>query len=390
MDNKRRQFLKSGLAVGGVGAFAAGYATTTKHMVEGIVEGKAGQATRDPHHGNSLEPEYRVNRSGNLIPNPNQRVAPSMCFGCWTLCGLRVRIDNRNDDILRISGNPYHPLSQQNAIPFATPVKDAYLSMAGEAGLQGRSTACARGNAMLDMQNSPYRITQPLKRVGKRGEGRWEPISYEQLIEEIVEGGDLFGEGHVEGLRAIRDLTTPLDADNPEYGPKANQLLVTNASNEGRDDIIKRFAFNSFGTRNFGHHGSYCGYAFRAGSGAFLNDLDKYAHLKPDFDHAEYILFIGMSPAQAGNPFKRQARQLANARSEGKLEYTVVTPSLPAGSSSLAAGDRNDWLAIKPGTRFCVGARHDSVDHRQSALQPDVSGPAGCSRDAACRHGALV
>ena len=55
MDNKRRQFLKSGLAVGGVGAFAAGYATTTKHMVEGIVEGKAGQATRDPHHGNSLE-----------------------------------------------------------------------------------------------------------------------------------------------------------------------------------------------------------------------------------------------------------------------------------------------------------------------------------------------
>lgn len=350
MDNKRRQFLKSGLAVGGVGAFAAGYATTTKHMVEGIVEGKAGQATRDPHHGNSLEPEYRVNRNGNLIPNPNQRVAPSMCFGCWTLCGLRVRIDNRNDDILRISGNPYHPLSQQNAIPFATPVKDAYLSMAGEAGLQGRSTACARGNAMLDMQNSPYRITQPLKRVGKRGEGRWKPISYEQLIEEIVEGGDLFGEGHVEGLRAIRDLTTPLDADNPEYGPKANQLLVTNASNEGRDDIIKRFAFNSFGTRNFGHHGSYCGYAFRAGSGAFLNDLDKYAHLKPDFDHAEYILFIGMSPAQAGNPFKRQARQLANARSEGKLEYTVVTPSLPAGSSSLAAGDRNDWLAIKPGT----------------------------------------
>ena len=59
MDNKRRQLLKSGLAVGGVGAFAAGYATTTKHMVEGIVEGKAGQATRDPHHGNSLEPEYR-------------------------------------------------------------------------------------------------------------------------------------------------------------------------------------------------------------------------------------------------------------------------------------------------------------------------------------------
>ncbi|GAM57533.1 tetrathionate reductase subunit A [Vibrio ishigakensis] len=229
-------------------------------------------------------------------------------------------------------------------------MKDAYLGLTGEAGLEGRSTACARGNGMLEIRNSPYRITQPLKRVGKRGEGRWEPISYEQLIKEVVYGGDLFGEGHVEGLAEIRDLTTPVDPKNPEYGPKANQLLMTNGSNEGRDDIFKRFAFNSFGTRNFGHHGSYCGYAFRAGSGAFMNDLDKFAHLKPDFDNAEFVIFIGMSPAQAGNPFKRQARQLAKARTEGKLEYTIVTPSLPAGSSSLAAGDRNNWLPIKPGT----------------------------------------
>lgn len=348
MDNKRRQFLKSGLAVGGLGAFSAGYAGTTKHMVEGVIEGTSGKTTRDIHHGNSLEPEYQVNKNGNLIPNHNQRVAPSMCFGCWTLCGLRVRIDNHTDDILRISGNPYHPLSHQNAIPFNTPVKDAYLSLTGESGLEGRSTACARGNGMLEIRNSPYRITEPLKRVGKRGEGKWQKISYEQLIEEVVEGGDLFGEGHVDGLRAIRDINTPIDTQNPEYGPKANQLLVTNAGNEGRDDILKRFAFNSFGTRNYGHHGSYCGYAFRAGSGAFMNDLKKFAHLKPDFNNAEYIIFIGMSPAQAGNPFKLQARQLAQARTDGNLQYTIITPSLPAGSSSLAAGDDNNWLPIKP------------------------------------------
>ncbi|GAM57534.1 tetrathionate reductase subunit A [Vibrio ishigakensis] len=85
MDNKRRQFLKSGLAVGGVGAFAAGYASTTKHMLQGAVDGTAGEKTKSIHHGNSLEPEYKVNKSDNLIPNPNQRVAPSMCFGCWTM-----------------------------------------------------------------------------------------------------------------------------------------------------------------------------------------------------------------------------------------------------------------------------------------------------------------
>ncbi|GAD79419.1 tetrathionate reductase subunit A [Vibrio ezurae] len=350
MDNKRRKFLKSGLAVGGVGAFAAGYSATGKHMVDGVLDGTSGKKTRDIHHGNSLETEFKVKENGQLVPNPHQRVAPSMCFGCWTQCGVRVRIDNRTEEILRISGNPYHPLSHIEHIPFNTPVKDAMLGLTGEAGLEGRSTACARGNGMTEIRNSPYRVTQPLKRAGKRGEGKWEPISYEQLIKEVVQGGDLFGEGHVEGLKDIRDITTPLDPLNPEYGPKSNQLLMTNAGNEGRDDIFKRFAFNSFGTRNFGHHGSYCGYSFRAGSGAFMNDLDKYAHLKPDFDNAEFIIFIGMSPAQAGNPFKRQARQLARARTEGNLDYTIVTPSLPAGSSSLAAGDRNRWLPIKPGT----------------------------------------
>lgn len=346
MDNKRRKFLKSGLAVGGGVAFAAGYASTAKHTVEGILDGTSGEKTKHAHFGNSLEPEYKVS-NGKLIGNPNQRVAPSMCFGCYSLCGVRVRIDNKSDDILRIAGNPYHPLSSEQKIPFETPVKEAYLSLTGEAGIEGRSTACARGNAMMDVQNSPYRITQPLKRVGKRGEGKWQPISLEQLIKEVVEGGDLFGEGHVDGLEAIRDVKTPLDKNNPEYGPLANQLLVTNATNEGRDDILKRFAFNSFGTRNFANHGSYCGYVFRAASGAFLHDLDKFLNLKPDYEHVEFALFIGTAPAQAGNPFKRQARQLAKARTRDNFDYAVVTPVLPM-TSSLAAGHNNQWVSIKP------------------------------------------
>lgn len=346
MDNKRRKFLKSGLAVGGGVAFAAGYASTAKHTVEGILDGTSGEKTKHAHFGNSLEPEYKVS-NGKLIGNPNQRVAPSMCFGCYSLCGVRVRIDNESDDILRIAGNPYHPLSSEQKIPFETPVKETYLSLTGEAGIEGRSTACARGNAMMDVQNSPYRITQPLKRVGKRGEGKWQPISLEQLIKEVVEGGDLFGEGHVDGLKAIRDVKTPLDKNNPEYGPLANQLLVTNATNEGRDDILKRFAFNSFGTRNFANHGSYCGYVFRAASGAFLHDLDKFLNLKPDYEHVEFALFIGTAPAQAGNPFKRQARQLAKARTRDNFDYAVVTPVLPM-TSSLAAGHNNQWVSIKP------------------------------------------
>ncbi|WP_163464243.1 hypothetical protein, partial [Escherichia coli] len=100
------------------------------------------------------------------------------------------------------------------------------------------------------------RILEPMKRVGKRGEGKWERISFEQLIKEVVEGGDLFGEGHVDGLRAIRDLETPLDPSQPKLGPKDNLLLVTHACDDGRDGFIRRFAQNAFGSKNFGAHGS--------------------------------------------------------------------------------------------------------------------------------------
>ncbi|MGS9149670.1 hypothetical protein ACQWF9_26335, partial [Salmonella enterica subsp. enterica serovar Infantis] len=80
-------------------------------------------------------------------------------------------------------------------------------------------------------------------------------------IEVVVEGGDLFVEGLVDGLRAIHAPDTPIDSKHPSFGPKTNQLLVTNTSYEGRDAFLRRFAINRFGSKNFGAHGAYCGLA---------------------------------------------------------------------------------------------------------------------------------
>lgn len=374
MDKSKRRFIKGAAVTGGVGLFAAGYSHTLAQMGKGVVNGTSGKPTQDQLHGNSLAPEYKVDlQSGQLISNDDQRVANTMCLGCWTKCGVRARIDQKTDKIIRISGNPYHPLSSREHIDFDTPIKTAFVGLSAfqEQGLQGRSTACARGNAMLEQLDSPHRVTQCLKRVGKRGSGQWQSISFEQLLNEVVEGGDLFGEGQVEGLRAIRDIATPLDANNPEYGPKANQLLVSNASDEGRDAIIKRFTFNSFGTRNFANHGAYCGFTYRAGAGALLDDLKKYAHLKPDWDHSEFLLFIGTSPQQSGNPFKRQARQLANARvNNSNFSYVVVSPMLPNTSNQPCAGN-NTWLPIRPATdsALAMGMLRWIIDNQRYAAE---------------------
>ena len=342
----RRQWLKIGVAVGGFAAFGLSYRDVAKRAVDGLVNGTSGKVTRDRIHGNSLPPEGRA-QSG-WQSNPEQAISMTQCFGCWTLCGIRARVDKRSNKIIRIAGNPWHPLSHEKPFDSMMPFAEAMTKLAGESGLDDRSTACARGATLLESLDSPLRILTPMKRVGKRGEGKWQRISFEQLIDEVVEGGDLFGEGHVDGLRAIRDLTTPVDARYPALGPKANQLLVTNTSDEGRDGFLRRFALNSFGSKNFGAHGAYCGLAYRAGSGALMGDLDKNPHVKPDWENVEFALFMGTSPAQSGNPFKRQARQLASARLRNNFNYVVVAPALPL--TTVLADDHGHWLAIKPGT----------------------------------------
>ena len=348
----RRTILKGAAAAGGLAAFGAGYSETIAKTAKGLMTGTAGTAPRDPRTFNAPKPEFSIDaETGDLVPNPDQQVAFTMCMACNTMCGVRVRTDKSTDAVLRVTGNPYHPLSAEQHLPYETSIREAFLSLTGkgEAGLSGRSTACGRGNAALAQITNPYRVTECLKRVGPRGAGKWQTISFEQLVEEVVEGGDLFGEGHVEGLRAIRDLDTPLDPENPEYGPKANQLAVIHATSDGREKFINRFAFNCYGTRNYAHHGSYCGLSMRIGSGAVLNDLKGYAHGKPDFENVEFAIFLGSSPGNAGKPFKRQGRMVAKARSEGVMNYVVVEPVL-TNASSMAASERNRWLPITPGS----------------------------------------
>lgn len=352
----RRSLLKhGGIAAGGIAAFAAGYGETVVKAAKGLIAGTSGAPTAHATRGNALTPEFVIDAAGHLSTQPGQIVAPSSCLGCWTQCGVRVRVDTDTNRILRVAGNPYHPLATTRPAPMHAPVRDVFAALGGENGLEGRATACARGAAMLEQQTNPYRVLQPLKRVGPRGSGQWQTISFEQLIEEVCEGGDLFGEGHVQGLRAIHDNQTPIDADNPEFGPISNQLLVTDAANEGRTPLIKRFAEQAFGTVNVSNHGSYCGQTFRVGSGAAMGDLREQPHGKPDWTRARFGLFLGAAPAQSGNPFQRQGRELAEARTrnEDALRYIVVSPILPT-SSSFAAGSGNRWVPVRPGSDLAL------------------------------------
>ena len=87
------------------------------------------------------------------------RLVPTTCFNCEANCGLLAWVDKNTGQVAKFEGNPVHPASR------------------------GRN--CAKGPATLNQVDDPERILHPLKRVGERGEGLWERIGWEQVLDEV-------------------------------------------------------------------------------------------------------------------------------------------------------------------------------------------------------------
>lgn len=345
MEPSRRKFLiGTGVVAGGVAG--VGYSETLK---DALSLSSRGTKAKDVIYGNAFAPEL-TQKEGELTFSKEFSLVPSVCNGCTTYCSVRVKIDKRSGEVVRVFGNPYSQLSSEPWLPYKTPLKESFKATSNwkESGLEMRSTACARGNLVYEKLKDPFRVTAPLKRVGKRGEDKWVSISPEQLIKEIVEGGDLFGEGRVEGLKSFANTKTLIDEENPEYGPLANKLCVIGTADEGRQVYMVNRFVQSYGSVNYMGHTAICGLSMRAGEAAYLDDFVGVPHLKPDFEHCKFLLNIATAPAQAGNPFKRQAKLLAKSRTDKALRYVTVTPIL-TNSDSIAVGDKSRWLPIKPG-----------------------------------------
>ena len=73
-------------------------------------------------------------------------------------CGVLVHVEDGR--ITKIEGDPDSPLS--------------------------RGTLCAKGFAQVERLNHPDRLKYPMKRMGGKGEGKWERISWDEALETIA------------------------------------------------------------------------------------------------------------------------------------------------------------------------------------------------------------
>ena len=84
MDTKKRKILGAGAVILGAGAVAAATAGAGKKIINGIVNGTAGEPVRDPINKNALQPEFTVAEDGAVALGKGRRVAFNHCWGCCT------------------------------------------------------------------------------------------------------------------------------------------------------------------------------------------------------------------------------------------------------------------------------------------------------------------
>ena len=338
----RRNFLKAS-AVAGVGAGFGGFYDTFYHLVP---FNDRGRKALHPVYGNSNSPEWLWDAAtGKLAPNPDWIIRHTVCLQCHSECGTRVKIDRKTGRIQRIVGNPYHPHTRIDYADLDTPLLET-------AALPG--TVCARGNSGIQTAFDPYRITVPLKRKGARGSGQWQPISWEQLIKEVSDGGKIFADTEdpasrdidvlgFKGLYAKRNEL--MDPSAPELGHRTNGFVFEGGRIVGaRKSFALRFSL-ALGSVNTYEHTNTCEVSHHVATGQVYPGQ----HMtKPDILEAEFIIFWGTQPGDANFPMQLMAKLTSAARAKaGGLKYVVVDPMLSRGG---VIGDRAAWLPIKPGT----------------------------------------
>ncbi len=265
------------------------------------------------------------------------KVVHSVCLACNARCGVRGVVED--GALVNISGNPFHPYNMNfEPIDYSAEV---------EGSMAVPSPVCGKALDTPAHVYSPYRIVKPLKRSGPRGSGKFEPIEWEQLVEEVSEGGKLFAHlGEDVRVEGLEDLNTddPIVADAPELGPKRNGfVLITGRLQSGRKEFIDRFVKDAMGSKNRIGHMDICGLGFRMGNWALTEKQE--VELKADPLGAEFILVFGANIYEALQPgVNTYGAMVAKRSSGGELSFSVADPR-----ATKASAHAEDWLPVKPG-----------------------------------------
>lgn len=220
-------------------------------------------------------------------------IIPTICFNCEAGCGLLSYVDKRSLKIQKFEGNPAHP------------------------GSRGRN--CAKGPATINQVHDPERIRYPLRRVGKRGEGKWERVTWDEVLDDI---GGRIRKALLEG--------------------RQNEIMY-HLGRPGHELIYLQRVFHAWGIDGHNSHTNVCSASARAGY-AFWHGMDRPS---PDHANARFVLLLS-SHLESGHYFNPHAQRIIEGKKRGARVCVIDT------RLSNTASMADWWLSPWPGSEAAV------------------------------------
>ena len=213
-------------------------------------------------------------------------VVKSHCRMCHEGCGVMVHV--KDGLVAKIAGDPDCPIN--------------------------RGTLCNKGVASTQLIYHPKRLTYPVRRIGPKGSGKWERLTWEEALETIAQ-------------RLLRYKS--------EFGPES---VVLGYGTGGNEAVIYRFA-NYFGTPNVLTAGHFC-----FGPRIAMSILTCGSNPIADYENKPKCIMVWGHKVTISKPGSATRDPFSQALHAG-AKLIVVDPRFTP-----AAARADVWLQLRPGT----------------------------------------
>ncbi|MDE0588510.1 molybdopterin oxidoreductase family protein [Halocynthiibacter sp. C4] len=228
-----------------------------------------------------------MSKQPNIDTSPpvSDEIRKTTCYMCACRCGINVHM--KGGKVAYIEGNRDHPIN--------------------------KGVLCAKGSAGIMQVNAPSRLRSPMKRVGPRGSGEFEEISWDEAL----------------------SLATSRLAKIRKEAPEKLAFFT------GRDQSQSFTSLwaQSFGTPNYAAHGGFCSVNMAA-AGIYTMGGAFWEFGQPDWEHTKLLMLFGVAEDHDSNPIKMGLGKL-------KQRGAKVIGVNPVRSGYNAIAD--EWVGITPG-----------------------------------------
>jgi anaerobic selenocysteine-containing dehydrogenase len=228
-----------------------------------------------------------------------RQAVPYTCLVCNIEDGGIAYVEDGR--IVKLEGNPDHP--------------------------GNRGKLCAKGNSGFLHVYDPDRIMTPLLRTGKRGEGKWKRISYDEATTLLA--------------KKLREV---IDRSKKANDPAVLNEIVFKWGRNRTGGAVHRF-MHALGSNTMVNHTNICESSKKIGlEPSWGPDIESC-----DWANTKYVLNFGSNVTETAYFHNPNAQRLVDGMVNNKAKLVTFDPRL-----SNTAGLSDEWFAPFPGTDGAV------------------------------------